>query len=104
LLFGFVGVYTRLGSQSNCDAEEGLFTAREENLQYHNYWLKGCYSNADTLTHPAGPRRRIRMVRKEQCPQCKGNKVIAINKESGKDTWAKCPSCGGQGYRVRLLH
>jgi len=44
------------------------------------------------------------MVRKEPCPHCKGNKVIAINKESGKDSWTKCPSCGGQGYKIRLLH
>ena len=44
------------------------------------------------------------MVRKEQCPQCRGNKVIPVNKQSGKDAWVRCPSCAGQGYKVRLLH
>jgi len=44
------------------------------------------------------------MVRKEQCPQCKGNKMIALNKQSDKGAWVKCPSCGGQGFKIRLLH
>lgn len=44
------------------------------------------------------------MVRKEECPQCKGDKLIAIVLTSGKDAWVKCPSCGGNGYKVRLMH
>lgn len=46
----------------------------------------------------------IVMVRKEECPQCKGDKLIAIVLTSGKDAWVKCPSCGGNGYKVRLMH
>jgi len=44
------------------------------------------------------------MVRKEQCPQCKGNRLIPIVLTSGKDAWIRCPSCAGQGYKVRVLH
>jgi uncharacterized Zn finger protein len=44
------------------------------------------------------------MVRREPCPNCKGNRHIAIVKADGKDGWVKCPSCGGQGYRVRLVN
>ena len=31
------------------------------------------------------------MVRKEQCPQCKGNRNIAIDRNTGKDPQIKCP-------------
>ncbi len=42
------------------------------------------------------------MVRREICPQCKGNRFITVTRSPQKDAWIKCPSCGGQGYRVRL--
>jgi DnaJ-class molecular chaperone len=44
------------------------------------------------------------MVRKEQCPQCKGNKYIAVAKSPDKNAWVKCPSCSGQGYKIRLTN
>lgn len=42
------------------------------------------------------------MVHKEPCPQCKGNRYVAVTKVTHKDSWIKCPSCGGQGYKIRL--
>jgi DnaJ-class molecular chaperone len=42
------------------------------------------------------------MVRKETCSHCKGNRHVRVVKTDGKDSWVKCPSCGGQGYKVRL--
>lgn len=43
------------------------------------------------------------MVSRETCPHCKGNRYVSVEK-SPKDTgrWIKCPTCGGQGYKVRL--
>lgn len=42
------------------------------------------------------------MVRKETCPHCKGNRYIPVRTNVGRDSWKKCPSCAGQGYKVRL--
>lgn len=42
------------------------------------------------------------MVRKEQCPSCKGNRYVAVKTTAGKETWRKCPACSGQGYKVRV--
>ncbi len=44
------------------------------------------------------------MVRREQCPHCKGNRYIPVVKTSGKDAWVKCPVCAGQGFKIRLTH
>lgn len=44
----------------------------------------------------------ITVVRKETCPHCKGNRFIAVTKAPNKDAWVKCPSCGGQGFRIRV--
>lgn len=45
------------------------------------------------------------MVRKETCPKCKGNRLIAVAKAPRREAWIKCPACNGQGYRIRVtLH
>ncbi len=44
------------------------------------------------------------MVRKETCPQCRGNKYISVTRPDAKEAWIKCPSCAGQGYKVRLAN
>lgn len=44
------------------------------------------------------------MVRKETCPHCKGNRIISVTKSTGATGQVKCPSCSGQGYRVRLCN
>jgi len=43
------------------------------------------------------------MVKKETCPVCKGNKVIAVPRPTGKDEWRACPGCNGNGYQVRSI-
>lgn len=42
------------------------------------------------------------MVSKKTCSHCKGNRQIPVVKSDGKDGWAKCPSCGGQGYTIHM--
>lgn len=42
------------------------------------------------------------MVRKETCPRCKGNRWVKVTPAPGKELHAKCPECGGQGYKIRL--
>jgi len=44
------------------------------------------------------------MVRKEQCPQCKGNRYVPVSKTATKETWIKCPSCAGNGYKIKVQH
>ncbi len=68
---------------------------------------------AREATHTATPRRgrieragvclreAIRVIRKETCSNCKGNRYIAVTDSSGDNKHAKCPRCGGRGYRVR---
>lgn len=41
------------------------------------------------------------MVRRETCSQCKGDRHVPIVKSDGENAWIKCPSCGGQGYKIR---
>jgi len=43
------------------------------------------------------------MVKKEICPVCKGNKVVAVDGEKGK-THRSCPGCNGAGYKVSVVH
>jgi DnaJ-class molecular chaperone len=44
------------------------------------------------------------MVRKETCPRCKGNRWVRIpDAPSGKEHTHKCPECGGQGYKIRMV-
>ena len=47
-----------------------------------------------------------RMVRKETCPRCKGNRWVKVTPPApGKDEQhAKCPECGGQGFKIRMVH
>jgi len=44
------------------------------------------------------------MVHKETCPKCKGNRYIEVVKASGDSGHVKCPTCGGQGFKVRVSH
>ena len=44
------------------------------------------------------------MVRKETCTECKGNRWVTVKGTGGKDVHRKCPNCGGQGYKVRIVH
>ncbi|MDP2299774.1 MAG: hypothetical protein Q8M55_03570 [Actinomycetota bacterium] len=44
------------------------------------------------------------MVRKETCPICKGNKVVAVEHQSDAKEWRSCNACNGSGYRVRIVH
>lgn len=42
------------------------------------------------------------MVRKEQCPRCKGNKYVCVTTNEGRQKNTPCPSCSGAGYTVRV--
>jgi DnaJ-class molecular chaperone len=42
------------------------------------------------------------MVRKETCPDCKGNRYVRIQRNNGDSIHRKCPSCDGNGYRIRV--
>ena len=44
------------------------------------------------------------MVRKETCPVCKGNKVVAVEARPGTSEWRPCNGCNGSGYQVRVVH
>ena len=44
------------------------------------------------------------MVRKESCPECKGNRFVRVIDDSGEPETRKCPTCGGQGYKIRIVH
>ena len=39
------------------------------------------------------------MVRKEDCPNCKGNKIIKVD---GK--YIQCRECNGQGFKIKIVH
>lgn len=43
------------------------------------------------------------MVRKEECPACKGDRVRRIKRPDGSPVVKQCPECGGQGYKVRFV-
>lgn len=43
------------------------------------------------------------MVRKEECPTCKGNKIHRVRTAAGSLKPRPCPQCGGQGFKVRLV-
>lgn len=42
------------------------------------------------------------MIRRETCTLCKGGRWVAVKTPVGRDKWAKCPECGGQGYKIRV--
>lgn len=42
------------------------------------------------------------MVRKTDCPTCKGNKIVTVKSTEGATKIRTCPECGGQGYKIRL--
>jgi DnaJ-class molecular chaperone len=44
------------------------------------------------------------MVTRETCPQCKGNKVVYIERPTGASEWRQCPACNGTGFKVRIVH
>lgn len=44
------------------------------------------------------------MVKKETCPVCKGNKVVATAPSVGASNWRTCNGCNGTGYQIRLVH
>ena len=43
------------------------------------------------------------MVRKIECPGCRGNRVVRIKAEQGKELVRTCPDCNGQGFKVQLV-
>ena len=46
----------------------------------------------------------IAVVRKETCPACKGDRWVTLKDAAGREVHKKCPSCGGQGFKIRLQH
>jgi len=42
------------------------------------------------------------VIRKETCPNCKGNRYVSIETSGGDNKHAKCPHCDGNGYRIRV--
>ncbi|MDA3935263.1 MAG: hypothetical protein PF636_00145 [Actinomycetota bacterium] len=42
------------------------------------------------------------MIRKETCPNCKGNRYISVESPAGAEKHTKCPHCDGNGYRIRI--
>ena len=43
------------------------------------------------------------MVVKETCPRCKGDRWVRLEVPVGKPAVRKCPECGGQGYKIRMM-
>lgn len=43
------------------------------------------------------------MVKKETCPVCQGNRVVAVERRPGAREWRPCYECHGAGYRVRVV-
>ena len=43
------------------------------------------------------------MVRKETCPDCKGNRFVKVDLPAGRTEFRKCASCHGNGFRVRIV-
>lgn len=44
------------------------------------------------------------MVKKETCPHCKGDKIVRVTASDGRMKMRACPECGGQGYKVKMVH
>ncbi len=44
------------------------------------------------------------MVKKETCPACKGNKVVAAASPNGAKDWRTCNECHGSGYHIKVVH
>lgn len=44
------------------------------------------------------------MVRKETCPVCRGNRVVSIDRPTGRSEWRPCNGCNGTGYQVKVVH
>ena len=44
----------------------------------------------------------IGVIRKETCPNCKGNRYVSIETSDGDSRANKCPHCDGNGYRIRV--
>jgi DnaJ-class molecular chaperone len=69
-------------------------------------WLTIGSANADeraTLDSRESAEGAREMVRKETCPNCKGNRYIVVTAPTGKDSHVRCPHCGGTGYKVRVV-
>jgi hypothetical protein len=49
-----------------------------------------------------GRKEAICMIRKETCPNCKGNRYISVESPAGAEKHTKCPHCDGNGYRIRI--
>jgi DnaJ-class molecular chaperone len=44
------------------------------------------------------------MLKKETCPVCKGNKIVAVEQHRGAaKQWRTCYDCKGSGYHVRVV-
>ncbi len=43
------------------------------------------------------------MVKKETCPACKGNKVVAAEARNGTKDWHTCTECHGSGYHIKVV-
>lgn len=42
------------------------------------------------------------MVRKETCPECRGNRYVRVERPGGETANRKCPCCDGNGFRIRV--
>ncbi len=43
------------------------------------------------------------MVRKQTCPRCRGDRYVKVDTSQGGKN-QKCPECGGNGYKVQVVH
>lgn len=57
------------------------------------------------LYHPRSASEEVPwMVKKETCPVCKGNKVVAAESRNGTKDWRACNECHGSGYQIKVVH
>lgn len=43
------------------------------------------------------------MVRKVECPGCRGNKTVRVKAVDGRDVVRTCPDCNGHGFKVQMV-
>lgn len=45
----------------------------------------------------------IKMVRKQTCPHCKGDRYVKVLTKTGSVSHIRCPHCGGTGFQVTIV-